>query len=280
MNTQILKNSPFLQILTVLVIAIIVYLFYRIYISLKSSPYVIYFFPIEYSIINPLRYTGLYKSGSRLSGNGADFPNARYPPRGSRIPNIQISRNENGGMEFSYMFWLYVNNYVNTNVIGNRENTYDVNDIRHYTNIFVKGKEDGAVRCPAVGLKPNDNAMVIQMNTYEDPNFKMEITNLPVQKWFAVAIVVKGKRCDVYINGDLKRSITFDSVVKQNNLPVYFGVNGGFNGEFTSGSYHRYAVEADEIRQMVSNGPNMKAYSQTETQAPPYYRKNWWIEHN
>jgi hypothetical protein len=279
MNYEILKRSPLLQIATILIIGIFVYLFYRIYISFKTTPYVIHFFRTEYSVFNPLSYLQITQKGSRITGNGAEFPGARYPPRGSRIPNIPISRNERGGMEFSYMFWLYINNYLDKDAIANQDH-YGVNDIRHYSNIFVKGKEDGAVKCPAVGLTPNNNSMVVQMNTYADPDFKIKIDNLPIQKWFAVAIVVKGKRTDIYINGDLKRSTTLDSVVKQNNLPVHFGVNGGFNGEFTSGSYHRYAVESDEIRQMVRNGPNMRSYSKTQLQAPPYYRKNWWIEHN
>jgi hypothetical protein len=280
MDFNVIKNSPLMQIGIILVVGVVIYLLVRMVQLYTSDPYKVNFFVPKRSMLNPAYYINPSPEGGLVSGNGGSFTGEQFPPMGSTdIQKVSISKNESGGMEFSYSFFLYVSDYYNPDRIARME---DPNDgplsLNSYSMVLTKGKRNGAVRCPAVGLHPSKNSMVIFMNTFSNPDYKVEIDNLPVQKWFAVAIVVKGKRCDVYINGDLKRSFIANSVIKQNNYPIYFGYPSGFNGQFTNGSYYRYALEAPEIKSLANKGPNMTSFTNIDEVAPPYYRTQWWLQ--
>ena len=279
MDLNFIKNNTFAQVILIIVIAIIFHYIIAFLNLYKTNPYKINFFVPEKSILNPTYY--IPSSGGLVSGNGNNFSGSQYPPLGSTDSHsISISKNESGGMEFSYSFFLYVNDYYNSDRLANLEDTsrYGPNSLNSYNMIFTKGKRNGSTRCPAIGLHPSQNTMVIFMNTFDNPNYKVTIDNLPVQKWFSVALVVKGKRCDVYINGDLKRSFIANSIIKQNSYPIYFGHPHGFNGLFTSGAYYRYALEAPEIRNLNMKGPNKLSYETINKETPPYYRTQWWLE--
>lgn len=280
MDLNVIRQSPLLQIGLILLTGIIIYLIIRMFQLYTNDPYKVNFFVPVKSMLNPAYYINPSPQGGLVSGNGASFSGEQFPPLGTTNQHsVSISKNESGGMEFSYSFFLYVNDYYNPDRLAKMEDVaHGPNSLESYSMILTKGKRNGAVRCPAIGLHPAKNAMVMFMNTFSDPNYKVEIDNLPVQKWFAVAVVVKGKRCDVYINGDLKRSFVANSVIKQNNYPIYFGYPSGFNGQFTNGAYYRYALEAPEIRSLARKGPNMTTFANNNEIAPPYYRTQWWLQ--
>lgn len=182
---------------------------------------------------------------------------------------IQRSENEDGGIEFTYSFWLYVNDWISP--------TPDKEQ-----HVFHKGEKNGEVNfAPKVTLDGKENKMYIYMNTFNTQEVKVEIDNLPVKKWMNVCLTFRHKVMDVYINGFLKRTYTFDSLPKQNYRNVYINKQKGYSGYLSSLVYYRYALNYFDIQNILNVGPSRKVISDssnTFTQVPPYFSSNWWNE--
>ena len=179
------------------------------------------------------------------------------------------STNEDGGIEFTYSFWLYVNDWMSA--------TPDKEQ-----HVFHKGEKEGEINfAPKVTLDGQNNTMYIYMNTFNTQKVKLNIDNLPVKKWINVCLVVQHKVMDIYINGFLKRTYTFDSLPKQNYRSVWINRYGGFKGYFSSFVYYRYALNYFDVQNIINNGPStdlIEDVSQTFTQIPPYFSSNWWSD--
>jgi hypothetical protein len=280
MDFNIVRKSALLQIALILVITAFLYVIVTLYYSYKSDPYRYDFFPSQStdensllpSFLNPFTYVTFNQSGLRMNGNSLD---------GSQQIKVLpgISKNESGGMEFTISMFLYIDRYYNaaqTNVLDNSkalENKAVIlkkGDPNHY------GTENS---CPAIVVGPQDNTITVFLNTFVDPEYKITINNLPIKKWFSLALVVQGKKVNIYVNGFVKKSVVVNSPIRQNFYPITFGSKyGGFNGELTSGAYYRYALSSYEIRNLVKSGPNM-TYATGPTQiSTPYYKNTWWTE--
>lgn len=181
---------------------------------------------------------------------------------------VPRSENEDGGIEFTYSFWIYVNDWMSAT--GEEQ------------HVFHKGEKEGKVNfAPKVTLDGQENKMYIYMNTFNTQEVKIEIDNLPVKKWINVAMSVQHKVMDIYINGFLKRTYTFDSLPKQNYRNVYINNDKGFVGYFSSLVYYKYALNYFDIQNIMNNGPSTKVVSEvsnTFEQIPPYFSSNWWNE--
>lgn len=182
---------------------------------------------------------------------------------------LKRSNNEDGGIEFTYSFWLYVNDWVSS--------TPDKEQ-----HVFHKGEKDGLINfAPKVTLDGKNNTMYIYMNTFNTQRVKVNIDNLPVKKWINVCLVVQHKVMDIYVNGFLKRTYTFDSLPKQNYRKVWINRNGGFKGYFSSLVYYRYALNYFDVQNIMNSGPSpvlIEDVSQSFQQIPPYFSSNWWTE--
>lgn len=283
MDLNIVRKSSLIQVGIVIFITIILYILITLYYSYKSDPYRYDFFPSQssnsYSILpsalsflNPSNYITFNQSGLRVQGNkfnGSNMINA--------LPGI--SRNEKGGMEFSYTMFLYIDNYYDATKVASANSEQP---LAHQSLILKKGNPATYTTdnvCPAFVVGPTSNSITVHMNTYTDPNFKITLDNLPIKKWFSLALVVQGKKINVYVNGFVKKSVMANSVIKQNYYPIVFGSSkyGGFNGEMTSGAYYRYALSSYQIRNLVNEGPNMTYHSGPTRTTAPYYKNTWWI---
>ena len=104
---------------------------------------------------------------------------------------------------------------------------------------------------------------------------------MPVKKWCNVCISVQHKVMDVYINGFMKLSHTFDSLPKQNYRNVYINRNKGFVGYLSSLVYYKYALNYFDIQNIINEGPSQNVVSDvsaTFANVPPYFSTNWWSE--
>jgi hypothetical protein len=198
--------------------------------------------------------------------DAADLMVINQDPDDNKSVHLPRSDDEEGGIEFTYTFWMYVNDWV-------RETDQE-------QHIFHKGEEAGNVNfAPKVTLDPKQNVMYIRMNTFEQQYTKVAIENMPVKKWVCVCIVVKHKVMDVYVNGFLKSTYTFKSLPKQNYRNVYINRNKGFNGYLSNLTYYRYAVDYFAVQKILNNGPSNKLVADATTtfqQIPPYLSSHWW----
>jgi hypothetical protein len=124
-----------------------------------------------------------------------------------------------------------------------KENQYKVilirgsvgnNDINYF-----EGKE------PGIYLDNSDNSLMINMGKQLDltkPAMnQIRVSDLPLNKWFCLTIVVQNNTVDIYIDGLLLDTLTLINTSYNNEGSLYLKSLGGFFGHLV---YLRYVNEA------------------------------------
>lgn len=188
---------------------------------------------------------------------------AQDPADPNSVP-LNRSDNESGGTEFTYSLWMVVDNFV-----------YNKDKWKH---VFHKGSNPPYPnRAPGVYLHPNKNSLRIYMNTYEKILDYVDIDNIPVRKWIHLAIVLREKIFDIYVNGTLKKRHVFSSLPRQNFGDLWVNLNGGFEGYLSNMRYYQYALNYNDIEDIVSNGPSDDTCGDSKD-LPGYLNDRWWIK--
>ena len=211
-----------------------------------------------------------YKKGSPYIVDGTKDARRRLvisqDPNKQGSINLPRSINEQGGIEFSYSSWLFIDNY-----------SYKLGQWKH---IFHKGNETSwPLRAPGVWLHPSKNALRVYMNSYNEISEYTDIDNIPINKWFCMMIIVKGQTLDCYINGNLSKSLKLTGIPKQNYGDVYINAFGGFSGYLSRLRYYDYALNYSDIDGVIKLGPSMVPCAETG-ERPPYLTPNWWTNNN
>jgi len=195
---------------------------------------------------------------------------------------VYPSVNAPSGLEFSYSCFLLIN-----------KSTFQgtSNGLRH---IFHKGSSEyKPLMCPGVFVRNNDNTLVVYMNEAASWNTYCELPNIPIGKFFHLAIVARNRDVDIYINGNVAHRMSMNTVPKQNFGDLYvfktehfsdatsspddpFTVVGPANGLISTLAYAGYALNYEQIDRMVRTGPSTKLVSATQN-LPPYLADNWWV---
>ena len=196
------------------------------------------------------------------------------PKNKNAIP-IMRSRNEDEGVEFTYSIWIYIESL--------RYNEGQYKHIFHKgnDNIDFVNEEQLGLNYPNNGpglyIHPTKNTLVVIMNTFKVINEKIEINNIPLNKWLNVIIRVENRNLDVYINGNIKARHVLSSVPKQNYGDVYVNMNGGFQGYVSKFRYFNRGLNVREISKINKNGPSFKSSEVTiEKSTPPYFSLLWY----
>jgi hypothetical protein len=194
-------------------------------------------------------------------------------PANEASPILYRSNNKTGGIEFTWSTWLWIDS------IGNEAKHYHIfnkgNDIYTETtntkdNAGVATVNNGPGLYLGVDNTPGSmkstNSLVFYLdveksNTQisQDP-VSLEITNIPLKKWFHVVYRFQNYSIDCYVNGVLAKSEFFqDKIPKQNYDNVHIGKNGGFSGKLSNLRYYDYALSAFDINAITNYGPNLNA---------------------
>ncbi len=277
-NTLIAKATFLL-----LIIILFVFLFY------VFSRIIIYFLtPSE----NPFIIKGM-KDATQTMTIPQSFDNKNSVP-------IYRSKNEYDGTEFTYAFWMYVNDL-----------TY--NQGKDFKHVFHKGSTNdsddtlagvyGPNNAPGVylytGKKNIANnlfekypvlGMLVRMNVFHDNDNKIEpnkyyddiyVDNIPIKKWVSVVIRLTGQNIvDIYINGTLTKRHKLSNMVKQNYDNIYINLNGGFAGNLSNLRYYNYAIGTFEIYKITSNGPDLTIAKNTsiDKSKSNYLSSQWYFD--
>jgi hypothetical protein len=200
-------------------------------------------------------------------------------PKDQNAVTLQRSNNQKTGIEFTYSIWLYINDV-------------DPAQAKQYQNIFNKGNATyDASGIATVGNGPGlylDNVgqeLTVVMNTVSNtnPSQRVNVPNIPLRKWFHVAIRLENKYMDVYINGTVTTRMVLQDVPKQNYLDVQVCQNGGFNGSYADLRYFDHALTVFEINNIVVWGRNTSTAtggSNSDATGFPYYLSNLWYSAN
>jgi len=212
-----------------------------------------------------------------------DGPQVIYQnPNQQGAMTIYPSVNAPTGLEFSYSCFLLIN-----------KSTFQAGTtgLRH---IFHKGTPTyKPFLCPGVFVDNNDNNLVIYMNSADTWNRYCKLPNIPIGKFFHLAIVVRNMNVDIYINGNVAHRMTLESLPIQNFGDVYVFntqqfsdadsnpddpliVKGAATGLISTLTYTGYALNYEQIDRMVRTGPSTQLVSATQN-LPPYLADNWWV---
>jgi hypothetical protein len=215
----------------------------------------------------------------------------------SSIPLLR-SINQYEGIEFSYSFWIYVNNL-------------EYKDDSDFMHVFNKGSPPNSVgeggsglfgpnNCPGVYLykgKRNysDNlldkfpilGMLVRINVYHNNNSVAKayyddiyVDAIPIKKWVGVVIRATSQNIvDIYINGNLTKRHKLSNIIKQNYDNLYVNYNGGFAGNISDLKYYNYSIGTFEINSITSKGPNLKTKknSNINKSKPQYLSSQWYF---
>jgi len=239
LNTgQGFSNQIINILLIIVIIIIVVYLFIRIGFSVSNfhsdSPYII--------------------EDTVLGTNSRSFPASK----------LLRSYDQKFGLEFSYTFWLYID-----------ENTF--NNSNKWHHVFHKGSCNGVpLQAPGVWIYPSENKLAINMNTYNQVKASCDIDNVPMNKWVHIALVVVGQHIDVYVNARLKKRCDLGGIPMQNYGDLWMSKWGGFNGFMSRFRYFSYAIPFYLIEKMFKEGPSSAPCVETG-EKPPYLAPDYWM---
>jgi len=191
--------------------------------------------------------------------NGNTAVTIPQDPKNSNSVTIYRSNNASKGIEFTWSVWLNLNELP----------------LNGIDTIFSKG--DGIQQNgPSMKLKKTDNSGTIQirMDSVAGPNEIIEIVNIPLSRWFNIAIRLQNKIMDVYVNGTVARRYVFTNVPKQNYGDI---IVGRFNGMMSDLRYFNTALNVFHINNITLAGPNLKtAVNQRDTKFD--YLSNIWFK--
>jgi hypothetical protein len=214
-------------------------------------------------------------------------------PADPKAKTAFFSENERSGIEFSYSTFLFV-----------QESTFG--DTTTIKPVFHKGYKYPFPLCaPGVFVLGNSNTLRIVMNSYSKWYNSVDVNDIPVNKWFHLALVCRNNSLDVYINGNIATKLTLEGTIPyQNYQPVVlfssdrtnkitvpasgssgqrydvpsdvgFEVGSPINGYISNLVYYRYAISFSEIQADMAAGPS-KEFASDSMDMPPYLIDSWW----
>lgn len=202
------------------------------------------------------------------------------------------SNNQDGGIEFTWSIWLYINDIANYEAKTPGSTTTQGKTSAQFQHIFNKG--DGGYdsnnvaivnNSPGVYLStdihPENGAqLMIIMDTLSanDNNNTILINNIPIKKWFHLTVRVKNTVLDAYINGVIAQRLLLTNLPRQNYESVHVSQQGGFTGSISNMRYYQHALNVFEINNIVNYGPNLNVASGSSGKKGDYHylSKSWY----
>ena len=203
-----------------------------------------------YNLVNPNNRIELFN----------DYPGTRrsVPSNGVKLPR---SMNAPTGLEFSFAWWMVVNDW-----------TYKYGERKH---VFTKGDMNKGQQCPSVFLGATENSLEVNVDVFPNKLETIKIDNLPAKKWLHFVVNFKDEKdIEVYVNGRLREARRAGAIIKQNDGTVTVADAGGFDGYLTRFEYYDRALTDDDIARLSSDVPKLQPSPQYAT--PPYFAKSWW----
>lgn len=217
------------------------------------------------------------------SSSGKSYTLAQDPSN-PEAKTIHLSDNERTGVEFTYIFFIYID-----------PATFQEHDgllhVLHkgYTSMY-------PLLGPGVFIRSTKNTMRVYMNTFASWKKYIDIDDIPVKKWVQVALVCETGGLTIFINGNVAKRMNFDNSVPYQNygdIHVFndrrmndtrqgvadadkFNLFGKMTGMLSNLFYYNYALSYTEINAHMTEGPSSKTDPLSQDK-PQYLTDNWWV---
>ena len=217
---------------------------------------------------------------------------------------IARSMNEDGGLEYTWSAWFYINQVPLTKDKFSRifskggEGTKSNVDGIYYPNnapgMYIRfsnsindtnpDREDKGVNVALLA--------VVDVNGKEDApgdkktnlHEKLIATDIPIKNWVNAVIRVTNNVIDLYINGRLAQRRKTAGIPLQNYGKVNIGedkASNRFSGYISTIQYFNYSIGASKIKSIVDEGPNMKMVTNGDPSSTKnvgsYLSNNWYM---
>ena len=225
------------------------------------------------------------------------------------VMTIPRSNNALTGIEFTWSVWLSLG--TQTKLKGEFLNVFTKGDdptskkfsLNNAPGVYI-GPASNPVNNSASDIEYNNpstalttNSIWILMDTMPTPSSStvqetikkdtmsteyIELTNMPINKYFHLAIRCENKFIDVYINGTVVSHTNLINVPKQNFYDVFIGDNNFDSKSYISDlRYFSSALSVIDINNIVTNGPNTKNALENKSLFPKYvpnYLSSMWYQ--
>lgn len=204
----------------------------------------------------------LYAIYKHFSNKRHNEPLLIDQPVDATIARMILSENipTSDSNEFTINFWMFVRDW--------NHNYNKPKCVLYY------GDPNCKQASPLIFLYPNTNNLMIRMAqnkkcegksmnpfscNYEgifDNKKPCDVSNIPLQRWVQISVVLWNTTTDVYVNGKLARSCTYPDVPKMmTGQNIYIGQGGGFNGYISRLRYFNYAIDPRQAYVLYKDGP-------------------------
>jgi len=205
------------------------------------------------------------------------------------IPSYMIQQPTDSqyGNEYTYTFWLFINDTNFSSLSGGESCNNSGNPLLKHifhkgSNDFYKSNKEGyhfpILQSPGVWLYPNTNKLGINFNTYNNIVETCDIGNIPLNMWVNITIILIGNSVDVYVNGNLKKRQKLEGVPKLNYGDLYINNYNGFLGYMSKLRYFNYAIQPYILDSIYKEGPGTNFDSSYSAgQASAQLSPNYWM---
>ena len=202
-------------------------------------------------------------------------------PKNTNSETVLRSNNQGTGLEFTWSMWLLVTgnntNVTYQHIFNKGNNVYDstsgIATINNGPGVYLGNGSNGSTNLHIV----MDNNSNPGANGYNPTT--VDISGVPLNKWFHVAIRMENIMLDTYINGTIANRTQLTTVPNQNYYDIFACQNGGFVGNLSNLRYYPSAISVFDINNIVIGGPNTSLssiISNATSSAYPYYFSNMW----
>lgn len=236
------------------------------------------------------------------TGSSAKAIVIRQDPNNTRNTTLPLSENQLTGIEFSYSTFLYIADDTDDGTAG-------------WKTVFYKGYERSPFPLMGPGVfvssanrQSSSPTLRIVMNSYDKWFNAVDVKQIPFNKWFHLAVILRNNALEVYINGNLANKKKFNGTLPYQNYqplvlfsnfrstPTEFSnannptdtvkgippgedmtINGKFAGYISNLYYLSYAMSYSEIQAMLNMGPSSE-FDQGSMDKPPYLIDSWWTQ--
>ena len=193
---------------------------------------------------------------------------------------IARSMNEDGGLEYTWSAWFFVNQVPLEKGKWSRifskggEGTKSTTDGIYYPNnapgMYIRFSNDINATNPdrtdagtnvslmaVVDVTGKNDSTTITKNLHE----QLISTDIPMKNWVNAVVRVTNNVIDLYINGRLAQRRKTAGIPLQNYGKVNIGESKAkdrFSGYISTIQYFNYSIGANKIKSIVDEGPNMK----------------------
>jgi hypothetical protein len=188
---------------------------------------------------------------------------------------IYRSNNEDKGIEFTWSSWLNLELPDSTDVdkekhIFNKGTEPDSGFNKNAPGVYaIQGEDENGDVNRTLNLK-------IKMDTINTNPDDIILYDLPIQKWFHLAIRLQNKIIDIYVNGTITTRIPLSEVPNQNYGDIYLGY-GGLGGNISNLRYFDRALSVFQISNIVMSGPDLTNPDENvKVGRADYLSNNWY----